>query len=51
MNRVRAMLPLAHIWPVRCARCGHKGEVNAALSELSAKVLHAACLRANLIFE
>jgi hypothetical protein len=39
-----AMLPLAHRWPFRCARCGHYGEVNAALADVTSKMLRcAAC--------
>jgi hypothetical protein len=33
------LLPLPQTWPVRCAACGHRGEVNAALGDLAAKVL------------
>jgi hypothetical protein len=38
------MLPLAHRWNVRCARCGHRGEISAAVADLAHKALRcAAC--------
>jgi hypothetical protein len=32
-------LPLCHRWPIRCARCGHKGDISAAVAELAVKTL------------
>jgi hypothetical protein len=36
------MLALAYQWPVRCGRCGHKGEVSASTAELAIKLLRCA---------
>src|SRR6266702_1284168 len=33
------LLPFAHSWPVRCAKCGHTGTVTAATADLAAKPL------------
>jgi hypothetical protein len=33
------LLPLPHRWPVHCARCGHKGQINAAVADLARKML------------
>jgi hypothetical protein len=33
------MLQFAHCWKVRCLKCGHRGEIAAATSELAAKPL------------
>jgi hypothetical protein len=29
------MLALAYQWPVRCAKCGHRGTINAAVADLA----------------
>jgi hypothetical protein len=36
---MRMLLPLPQRWPIRCARCGHNGEISAALTDLATKVL------------
>jgi DNA-directed RNA polymerase subunit N (RpoN/RPB10) len=33
------LLPFAHSWPVRCAKCSHTGTVTAATADLAAKPL------------
>jgi hypothetical protein len=33
------LLPFAHSWPIRCAKCGHTGTVIAATADLAAKPL------------
>ena len=33
------LLPFAHSWPVRSAKCGHTGTVTAATADLAAKPL------------
>ena len=35
----RMMLPFPQRWPVRCAKCGHRAEINAALADLASKML------------
>jgi hypothetical protein len=45
------MLPLPHRWPIRCARCGHKGEISAAVSDLTSKMLRCAACGHRQAFE
>ena len=33
------MLPFAHYWKVRCRKCGHRGEITAAVIDLADKPL------------
>jgi hypothetical protein len=33
------LLPFAHQWPVRCAKCSHRGTVTASLADLAIKQL------------
>lgn len=33
------LLPFPQRWPVRCAKCHHKGEISASVADLAVKVL------------